>query len=453
MTAAADSRSADILIRNARILPMTSPEAESGVSPGIRMIENGSLAVAGDTIAALGTAEEMTDWTADRVIDAENGLLLPGLVNAHTHAAMTCFRGLADDLPLMSWLNDHIFPAEARLRPEIVKAGSLLAAAEMMLSGTTCCCDMYLYEDSVAAAMAEAGMRAVVGEVLFDFPSPAYGEIEKGFAHTARLLEKWKGHPLVSVAVEPHSPYLCAPELLEHAAGLAREHEALIVIHVSETKTETARINEKYGCSPVAHLHGLGVLGPDLLACHCVVLSAEDIALLADHEVKVVHNPESNMKLASGIAPVPDMLDAGICVALGTDGAASNNDLDLFTEMDTTAKLHKAARLDPSVMPASAVLRMATVDGARALGLDRFIGTLVPGKQADMILVRTDAPRMTPLYHPDSALVYAASGADVDTVLIAGRVVVDRRRVTTMDLDAVRAGVREIAARYMAGLR
>ncbi len=404
---------------------------------GVGTVENGAVAVTGDRIKAVGPAGDFPPACAARILDAHGGIIMPGLVNTHTHAAMTLFRGMADDLPLTDWLNDHIFPAEAKLTEEAVYWGSLLACAEMIRSGTTCFCDMYLFEDAVARAAADAGMRAVVGEVLFDFPSPNYGPIEKGFAYTESLIEKWAGHPLVTIAVEPHSPYLCAPELLQKAAKLARRHHLPLVMHLSETRSEVDQILEKFGKTPVRHLADLEVLSEDLVADHCVVLTDEDMDLLKEFNVKISHNPESNMKLASGIAPVPALLERGVCVGLGTDGCASNNDLDLFSEMDTAAKLHKVAALDPTAAAADTVLGMATTSGARVLGLGDAVGSLVPGKKADLIIIDTNKPHLTPMYNPVSHLVYAARGNDVTATVIGGRVVMEDRNLLTIDLDRV----------------
>jgi len=433
---------ADLLVTGGIVLTML-PDAEP--------ILGGAVAVVGDRVAAVDRSDRFSDWTVERTIDARGGIILPGLVNVHTHAAMTCFRGLADDLPLMTWLNEHIFPAEAKLTPEKVYDGALLACAEMILSGATCFCDMYLFEGAVARAARDAGMRAVVGEVLYDFPSPGYGDIDQGFAHTEDLIRRWKDDPLVTIAVEPHSPYLCSPDLLGRAAEIARTHGVPHVIHLSETRSEVAQIQERYGRRPVEHLAELGVLGPELLACHCVVLTESDIDLLRRHEVKVAHCPESNMKLASGIAPVPDLLKAGVCVGLGTDGCSSNNDLDLFSEMDTAAKLHKVATLDPTVLDARTVLRMSTAEGARALGLGDITGVLAPGRQADLIVVDTDKPHMKPLHNPESQLVYSAGREDVTTSVINGRVVMADRELTTMDVKAVMDRVIRIAEEIRRG--
>lgn len=375
-----------------------------------------------------------------QLIDAKGGIILPGLVNSHTHAAMTLFRGLADDLPLMTWLQDHIFPAEAKLTPEMVHQGTLLACAEMIFSGTTTFCDMYLFENEVAKAASACGVRAVVGEVLYDFPSPGYGEIDKGFDHVAAMMDQWKDDPLITVAVEPHATYTCAPDLLQRAAALAEKHNAPLIVHVAETHAETLQIKEKYGNdgeTPVQFLASLGILGPRLLACHSVHLTKKDLDLYREHDVKVAHCPESNMKLASGVAPVAKMLAQNICVGLGTDGCASNNDLDMFGEMDSAAKLHKVFSLDPEVLDAQTVLKMATIDGARVLGLENEIGSLEVGKRADIIVVDTDRPHMVPMYNPYSHMVYTATGSDVSTTIIDGKVVMQDRKLMTMDVEKV----------------
>jgi 5-methylthioadenosine/S-adenosylhomocysteine deaminase len=316
----------------------------------------------------------------------------------------------------------------------------------MILSGTTCFCDMYLFEDAVAEAAHQAGLRAVVGEVLYDFPSPNYGPPEAGLAYTERLIDKWRGDPLVTIAVEPHSPYLCAPELLQKADAIARRNAVPLVIHLAETRTEVETTRERYGVTPVRHLADLDLLHPGLLACHGVMLTEDDMDLLQAHDVKIAHNAESNMKLASGIAPVPRLLERGICVSLGTDGCASNNNLDLMSEMDTVAKLHKVNTLDPTVLDAETVLAMATIEGARALGLADRIGSLEPGKEADLIVIDTRQPHLTPLYHAASHLVYAARGGDVATSIIRGQVVMENRTLRTLDRGQVMHEVNRLAA-------
>ena len=434
--------SADILVTNGTVLTLDSGDTE---------IYNGAVAIDKDTIKAVAPADKFGDWRISKIIDAHGGIIMPGLINSHTHAAMTCFRGLADDLPLMAWLNDHIFPAEANLDDQMVYCGALLACAEMIMSGTTCFCDMYLFEDAVARAAKKAGMRAVVGEVLYDFDSPNYGPIENGFKYSRQLIDTWQDDPLVTIAVEPHSAYLCAPQLLKEAFELTQTFDLPLVIHLAESKSEIAQIKERYDRTPVEHLAELGVLAPNLLACHCVELTENDIALLQRFDVKVAHNAESNMKLASGVAPIPRLIEKGICVAMGTDGCASNNDLDLFQEMDSVAKLHKAKSLDPTVMDAATVLKMATISGARALGLEPVIGSLEKGKKADLIIVDTNKPHLTPMYNPVSHLVYAAIGSDVTTSIINGTVVMENGTIKTMDIRAVMDDVNKIAKEIISG--
>jgi len=416
------------------------------MDPEDTLIENGAVAVSADRIVEVGTEDALTaSFQAAKTIDAQGGIIMPGLVNTHTHAAMTCFRGLADDLPLMTWLHDHIFPAEAKLTSEMVYQGTLLACAEMILSGTTTFCDMYLFEEAVAQAAREAGMRAVVGEVLYDFPSPNYGSVVQGLKYTEALIEKWRDDPLITIAVEPHSPYLCSPDLLEKTKAIADRNAAPMVIHLSESEHEVAQVRAKYGKTPVEHLAEIGFLSPNLIADHCVALSDNDIRLLKDFDVKVAHNPESNMKLASGVAPIPKLLEHGITVGIGTDGCASNNNLDLFQEMDTVAKLHKVHTLDPTVMNARTVVRMATIDGARVLGIGDIIGSLEAGKKADIIIIDTRRPHLIPMYNIYSHLVYAVMGSDVVTAIVDGRVLMEDRVLTTLDVDEVMAAVNRIA--------
>lgn len=427
---------ADLLITNGIVLTLNDR---------FDVIENGAVASLNDRIVSVGPVGEFDRWQIARKIDARGGIIMPGLINTHTHAAMTCFRGLADDLPLMTWLTEYIFPAEAKLSDDIVYAGSLLACAEMILSGTTCFCDMYLFEDSVARAAKNANVRAVVGEVLYDFPSPNYGNIESGFEYTQNLLDKWRDDPLIRIAVEPHSTYLCAPDLLIRANEISQKNDIPLIIHLSESQSEVSEVIEKYGTTPIRHLDNLGILSPQLLACHCVVVSDDDMQRLKRCDVKVAHNPESNMKLASGVAPVPRMITEGICVSLGTDGCSSNNNLDLFLEMDTAAKLHKVNTYDPTVMDARTVLKMCTIDAARALGIGDITGSIEIGKCADIIVIDTKKPHLTPMYNPESHLVYAVRGSDVQTVIINGVVVMEDRTLNTIDIEKTMNEVNGIA--------
>ena len=423
----------DIIIKNGTILTMDSK---------CSVLKKGLVCIEGDTISHICSDDENT-FEADKIIDAKGGLILPGLVNSHTHAAMSLFRGLADDLPLMEWLNNYIFPAESRMDADFVFSGTLLACAEMIMSGTTAFCDMYLFEDEVAKAARLAGMRCLVGEVLYDFPSPNYGPMEKGLAYTEELIKKWQDDPLVSIAVEPHATYTCSPDLLQAANKLALEYNVPLIIHVAETKSEISEIRKKFNKRPFEYLESLGVLGPHFIADHCVHIDESEIKRMVEHGVKAVDNPESNMKLASGISPVSELIASGVTVGLGTDGCASNNNLDLFTEMDTAAKLHKIETMDPTVLDAVTVLKMATIEGAKALGLEDITGSIEVGKKADIIIVDTNKPHLTPMYNPYSHIVYAARGNDVSHSIINGQLVMEDRKLLALDLDDILARARE----------
>lgn len=430
-------------------------EADFVISGGIVLVmdekntilPNGAVAIDGPDIAAVGTAENIAlEFRGRRVIDARGSLVMPGLINGHTHAAMTCFRGIADDLTLMDWLNKYIFPAEAKnVNPELAYWGTRLACAEMIRSGTTTFCDMYIFEDDTARAAREAGMRCLLGEVLFDFPSPNFQTPAEGLAYTERLLQQWADDPLVQIIVEPHALYTCSPALLKDAKKLADRYGAPLGVHLLENLAEKQQLEDRFGGKTVSFLNDIGYLDDRFIAFHGVHLDEEDMTILAGQGCKVVHNPESNMKLASGVAPVPEMLKHGITVGLGTDGCASNNNLDIFQEMDTAAKLHKVHRLDPTVMNAETVLRMATCEGAKALGMGQLVGCLKTGMKADLIVLGLNKPHLTPLYHPCSHLVYAANGADVDTVFINGRLVMENRKLLTIDENEAMNRVRALA--------
>ena len=436
----------DVVFYNGPVLSMTEPEP---------LIRSGCLAVNDGRIAGLGTYDPAAPppWQAREEVDLRGNLLMPGLINAHTHAAMTIFRGLADDRPLKEWLENYIFPVEKELSFDWVYWGTKLACLEMISAGTTTFCDMYLFEQAVAQAADEAGLRALVGEVLYDFPSPNYGPPDKGLAYTRELIERWRGHDRVSIAVEPHAPYTCSPELLKQCHLLAREYDVPLIIHLAETAGEVEEIRARYGTTPVAHLDGLGLLGPDLLAVHLVHVEPSELDRIAAAEVKVLHNPESNMKLASGTAPIPAMLRRGVTVGLGTDGCASNNNLDLFQEMDSAAKLIKLTHDDPTAVPARTVVEMATVRGARALRLDSVTGSLEPGKDADLIVIDFHQPHLTPVYDYFSHLVYCARGADVLSTMVRGRWLMRDRTVLTLDQEEVYAHLAPIAAGVAAKVR
>ncbi len=409
------------------------------------MVENGAVLIDGDTIAAIGPAAELRrKYPYAEELALEHGLIMPGLINTHTHAAMSCFRGLADDLPLMQWLQEYIFPRETRLTGEIVYHATLLSLCEMIRSGTTSINDMYLFAADVARAVAESGMRAWLGEVLYDFPSPNYGDLENGFSYMEQLFSDYAGHELITVTANPHAVYTCSPELLGRLGRIAGDNKAIFHIHLSENQDEVDTCRKHYGCNPVQHLDNLGLLNERVLAAHCVVLDDQDIALLAERRVKVAHCMESNMKLASGTAPVVGMLDAGVCVSIGTDGSASNNDLDMFGEMNTVAKVHKVARMDSTVMNAETTLFAATMGGAKALGAAGEIGSLEVGKKADLIVLDFDQPHLSPVYNPVSHLVYAARGADVVHSVINGNLVMKDRKILTLDEPEILARMADI---------
>lgn len=418
-------------------------------------LDHASVAVSGDEIVAVGPTDKITkQYQAGKTITAKDSLIMPGFVNCHTHAAMTCFRGIADDLELMEWLNNYIFPAEAKnVNKELAYWGSLLGAAEMIKSGTTTFCDMYIFEDETARAAKAAGIRCLIGEVLFDFPSPNFKTPAEGIAYTKMLAEKWKDDPLVNIIIEPHALYTCSKPLLTEVQKLAEKYHLPIGLHLLENAAEKKQLEEKFGKGVVSFLKDIGYLDEHLIAFHCVCMSEEDIRMFAECGCKISHNPASNMKLASGVAPVPEMLKAGVTVGLGTDGCASNNNLDMIKEMATAAKLHKVARLDPTVMDAKTVVRMATIEGAKALGMGKITGSLEAGKKADIIIIGLNKPHLTPIYSEYSHLVYAMSGADVDTVLINGRVVMENRRLLTIDEEEVMHKVREIAVKVKESLK
>ena len=430
----------ELCIQNGAILTMDEQDAQ--IADGTLIIQDAHITYCGPRAQAPEPA------SSDRqILDAKGGLILPGLINGHTHAAMTLLRGLADDLPLQTWLEDHIFPAERKLTPQAVYWGALLACAEMIRGGVTSFCDMYLFAPQVARAADQAGLRAVVGEVIYDFPSPGYGELAQGFQVTQELIQLYAQHPRVRGAVMPHAVYTCAPSLLERAGQISSDLGADLNIHLAETPAETAQVIERYGKRPLAHLADLGLVNGRLWIDHGVDLNQAEIEQLASAGARVAHCPESNMKLASGVAPLMAMARAGLKVGLGTDGCASNNDLDLLGEMDTCAKLHKVASLDPTAAPASLVLALATRLGGQAFG-NGELGVLRPGALADVIVVDLDQPHLTPLFNPISQLVYAARGSDVIHTVCHGQILMQDRRLLTLDLPQILAKAREHAAAW-----
>jgi len=409
-------------------------------NPSFDIIRRGWIGVSGGRIGDLGVeSEEGQRPEAFASIDAHGGIVMPGLVNTHTHLPMTLFRGLADDLPLDAWLQEHIFPAErAAIRPESVRWGTLLACAEMLLSGTTTCCDGYFHEDCVAQAVMASGLRAVLAQGVIDQPGPGVPDPAQNITAARRFCRQWLNRAeTIQPSVFCHSPTTCSRETLAAAKQLCRDFGLLFQVHAAETRWEADRIRSTTGATPIAYLDQVGVLDERTLLAHCVWVDETDIAIIAERRAGISHNPESNMKLGSGVAPVARMQAAGISVGLGSDGCASNNDLDLFYAMDLAAKLQKAVRGYPTVLPAPAAIRMATIDGARALGLDHLIGSLEPGKQADLIVIDTRVPHLTPMHQAPSAVVYAAKGSDVHMVMVGGRLLIKDRELQQLDIEEI----------------
>jgi 5-methylthioadenosine/S-adenosylhomocysteine deaminase len=425
-----------------------------------RILDSGIVVVKqGDTIFTVEpstpAANEKYIHTAKQLIDAKGKLVLPGFINGHTHVPMTLLRGLRDDVTLDEWLTKFIFPAEAKnVNEEFVRWGTRLAAAEQIRGGITTFADMYYFEDAVAEETKAAGMRGVLGETILDFPAPDNKNNAAMLEYTEKFLNHWQGDPLIHAAVAPHSIYTCSPSTLQDSAALARKYKAPILIHIAETKKELNDSREKNGTTPVQYLDKLGILGPDVLAAHCVWVDETDRKILAQRQVGCVHNPSSNMMLASGVAPVIEERAAGIAVGLGADSpAGSNNDLSLMEEMDLAAKLQKITKMDPRALGAKVVVEMATIEGARALHMEKEIGSLEPGKKADIILLDLDAPNAVPMYDVYSQLAYALKASDVETVIIGGRVVMRDKKLLTVDEPAVISKARELKNKIATSLK
>jgi 5-methylthioadenosine/S-adenosylhomocysteine deaminase len=426
----------DLLVTNGTVITMDVQR---------RVIENGAVAVKGDAIVAVGASAALAaQYEAAKIVDAHGAIVMPGLINGHAHAAMSLFRGIADDLSLDDWLKKYIFPAEARnVTEDFVVWGTRLGILEMMRGGITTYADMYYFEDAVARVTKEAGMRGVLGETIIDFPAPDNKSVPQALEYTQKFIDHWRGDPLIVAAAAPHSMYTCSAKTLQDSAALARHNHAPILIHIAEAPFELQQSREKYGITPVGYLAREGILGPDVVGAHCVWVDQADIATLVQFGVGCTNNPSSNMKTAAGVMPVSDMLAAGEAIGLATDGAASNNNQDLFEEMDLAAKLQKITRMDSRALPAEQVVEMATIGGARAIHLERQIGSLEAGKKADLILVDTTAPHATPMYNVYSQLVYALRATDVRTVVIGGKIVMEDRRMLTLDQPAILAKANE----------
>lgn len=429
----------DLIVTGGTVLTMAG-----GADP----IADGAVAVRDGEIVAVGPSSELLERASTtEVLDAGGGLILPGFVNTHTHLAMTLLRGYANDLPLVEWLQKRIWPIEATLMTaENVGLGTRLAAVESLLAGVTCACDMYFHSDAVIEAAVEAGVRAVVPESVIDFPTPACPTPQDAMAKQRELLERFRDHRLIAAAVAAHSPYSVSAANLVKEAELAEEFGAPFIIHVAETRWEAEKMAAEKGVSPVEYLADLGVLSERTVAAHCVHVGETDLDRLAEFGVGVASNPVSNLKLASGVAPVPQMLSRGIEVAWGTDGAASNNTLDLLRDAQLAALVYKGITGDPTVMPARKVIEMLTLGGARVLGLGERIGSLEAGKRADLVCMSLDAPHALPSFDPFAHLAYAARACDVRHVVVEGRVVVRNRQVTTIDVTGIAARARAVAA-------
>ncbi|MEL6134263.1 MAG: amidohydrolase, partial [Bacteroidota bacterium] len=433
-----DLQEVDLAIEGAYVITMD--ENRALYPKGTVLVQAGKIvAIAPDSMLR-GT------FQAKKYIEGEGLLIMPGMVNTHTHVAMTLFRGLADDLPLQTWLEDFIWPAEARFMDSLhVRLGTRLALAEMIKGGVTTFCDMYFFADGIAEETRTAGMRALIGEGLIDFPTPSSPTPAAGLARSRRFIEQYQGDSLINPILAPHSPYACSDSLLVATRALADSYHVPVSIHLAETQNEDDRIRQSKGMSPTAYLHSLGFLTPGTIAAHSVVLSEADIRLYLQHGVGAAHCPQSNLKLASGIAPVVDLRAAGVPIGLGTDGPTSNNNLHLLEELSLAAGLHKVSEMDPSALPAEEVVAMATIEGAKVLGLDQQIGSIEVGKQADLIAIDLQKPHLTPFYSPYSQVVYAAQPADVQHLWVNGKCLMWNRQLLTLDEQKIMAEVKELS--------
>ena len=432
----------DLIIRGGTVVTMDGSR---------RVIENGGIAIKDGRIVAVGMAAEMDlNYGGRKVIEAQGKVVIPGLINGHTHVPMTLFRGIADDLDLQEWLTKYIFPAEAKnVTEDFVRVGTRLGLAEMIRSGTTTYCDMYYFEDAIADETFKAGMRGVLGETVIDFAVADNKTNAEAMAYTEKFVNHWKGNALIVPAIAPHAPYTVSEDHLKAVRAFSDRTGAPIVTHISETRREVDDSLKAKGARPIDYLNRIGFLNDRVIAAHVVWPSEEELGLLKKLGVGIVHNPQSNMKLASGVAPVPEMLKQDLPVGLGTDGAASNNDLNLWEEMDTAAKLHKLISKDPKVVSAQEAFEMATIRGARALHLEKEIGSIEKGKRADIAIVDLDDLNQTPYYNIYSDLVYAAKASDVRTVVIEGRVVMRDRRLLTLNEETIKGDARRYRERIV----
>jgi 5-methylthioadenosine/S-adenosylhomocysteine deaminase len=420
-----------------------------------RLIEDGAVAIKDGKIAMVGARAAVTkNLTAKRTINAAGKVVIPGLINTHTHVPMTLFRGISDDLDLQDWLTKFIFPAEAKnVDEQFVRAGTRLGLAEMIRGGTTTYCDMYYFEDAIAEETKRAGVRGVLGETIINFPVADNKTPEEAIEYTEKFIKKWQNDPLIVAAAAPHAPYTISTEKLIFIREQSERLNSPVVIHVAETKKERDDIRAQYGKTPVKYLDSIGLLSNRTIAAHSIWLTMEEILIYKDRGVGTAHCPQSNMKLAAGVASIPAMIQADIAVGLGTDGAASNNDLDMWEEMDTAAKLHKLISNDPKILPAEQAFEMATIRGARALHLDKITGSLEVGKRADIAIVDFDSLNQTPYFNVYSHLVYATKAADVRTVIINGRFVMLDRRLLTLNEYAIKKAANAYRDKIIQSLR
>lgn len=427
-----EKKAADMIVYGGTVVTM---------NPGREIIENGCIVIHEGRIMALGREDSLREqYFASENHDARGGLIIPGLINAHTHIPMTLFRGLADDLALRTWLEEYIFPAEARfVTDSFVRAGTRLGLAEMIRGGVTTFCDMYYFEEAIAAVTAEAGMRAILARTVIDFPVPDASDPDKALEDTREFARRWKGHPLITPALGPHAPYTVSTETLRKVKALADELQIPVTMHVSETSAEVQGNQAQYGAPPVEYLDRHGLLDKNWILAHMVHVSEKELDMIREKGCGIVHCPQSNMKLASGIAPLAAMLKRGIPTGLGTDGAASNNDLDLWEEMDAAAKIHKAVSGNPEVIPAWEAFEMATIGGARALHMEDKTGSLEAGKYADLVILSADGLHRIPQYEIYSGLVYTTKASDVQTVVIHGKTVMKDRKLLTLDEEKIKA--------------
>ncbi len=426
----------DIIIENGTLLTMNDSDD---------VLQNHSVVISRDKITDIGKANEIKEkYQAQTTIDATDKIIMPGLINTHTHTGMTLLRGFADDLPLQIWLNKYVFPTEAHfVSPEFVKTSLQLAMLEMILSGTTTFNDMYFYQKNNAEIISEMGMRAMLSESVANFPVPGNENFKTALKYSQEFIDQYKNHELIIPAVAVHAPFTATQEILQATKDVANQNNVSFNIHLSETDWETQTIKERHNLTSTQWLHKLNILDSKTIAAHAIHLTPQDIEIIKKQDVGIAHNPECNMKISSGIAPIPTYLNNNIKVGIGTDGAASNNNLDLLEEIHTMALLHKVATAEPTVLPAKECLKIATIKGAKVIGMENEIGSIEKGKKADIITINTDAPHAIPLYDPYSAIVYALNSNDVNDSIINGNLIMQNRKIIDADINQIKNKAQE----------